>query len=683
MEISKREVERIISEGNLEESLKAIRELEEKTPQDAEILSLKTLCYTLADNLESALKYAEEAVRRLPLNGEMQYNLGCVYDAMGRLEEAYVCYIRSSILLQYSKSELYESLGIMDASEDLINRIIAEANDDNFSLEDRIRKKTQLEYLLGLSSSQFLLLETAFRNSDRDLIGQWYYESLTRRRFAGIYKDQYFNSSETPDKRNVVELKAEFLEGTEGQQFTLEGDCEEYILPVASFEPTNLQILTPRGETLVRQRQPYRFYYYRLPGNASLQAGAKSVFGHPIPLRRDPQKKRLVMSIFVDGLSNSILKGDLFRQTMPHTCEYFSKGTIFENAFNTGEWTYPSIATYVTGLYTTHHMLFHHTLDYPMPEQVPTLAEHFRDAGYYTSKYCGNWRIIPSYGHARGYDRFVYQHQSVGFKAHEVVAEAIDQLDAGKELNQYVWISIGDLHDIADRFQLPLSVQKNLPIESREYQESGPTSVKQTYNRNDVIQYKEMAGYIDRWLHILFRYIEENYADDEVVISLFSDHGQGYLIEGKNAHFLAKERSNVPMMFRGGISEGRGVVEETVSAVDYSCMLRKVAGLPETDESGTDAQLPVIFGGRKAREYAYSESIHPGDPYRAAVYSPRNNEVFFFKNPTPVLNDGRFALVEYAYCLETIGGSPIRDAEREKQYLNIVLDHIAPILLYD
>ncbi len=328
-------------------------------------------------------------------------------------------------------------------------------------------------------------------------------------------------------------------------------------------------------------------------------------------------------------------------------------------------------------------MLFHNKLDYPMPTETHTVAEYFQNAGYYTSKYCGNWRIIPSYGHARGYDRFVYQHQRVGFKVHEVISDAINQIDAGKDMNQYIWISIGDLHDIPDRSDLPFSVQKDLLIENRKYHKSGPTSVKQEYNSNDVISYIHTARYIDRWLHILYEYNKEQFSSDEIIISLFSDHGQGFLIDRENAHFLSRERSNVPMMFRGGIAEGKGICDETVSALDYSHIMRKLSDISEPDNNSTDGQLPKVFGGLCERTYAYTESIHPGDPYQAAIFSPRDNINFFFTNPSAVCDDGRFQLGDYCCWLEDSQGNIVSDDRVLSHYLNITLKHIAPILLYD
>lgn len=244
--------------------------------------------------------------------------------------------------------------------------------------------------------------------------------------------------------------------------------------------------------------------------------------------------------------------------------------------------------------------------------------------------------IVRQNGHiqalsiARGYDRFVYQHQCAGFRVHEIVSDVINHIDAFQEVNQYVWMTVGDLHGIADEMDLPIGVQKELSLECRSYEETGPTSAKQSYSDNKKMQFIRHAAYADRWLKVLFDYIEDNFKEDEVVVSLFADHGQGYLIP-LNAHFLAKERANVAFMFRGGDAEGKGRVEEIVSACDYSAIMRTLA----------DVKIP--------------------------------------ETPT----DGRFQLGQYEYWLEDSARRKIEDPEMKQKYLDIVLKHIAPILIYE
>lgn len=42
------------------------------------------------------------------------------------------------------------------------------------------------------------------------------------------------------------------------------------------------------------------------------------------------------------------------------------------------------------------------------------------------------------------------------------------------------------------------------------------------------IQYEQMLQYMDRYLGMLFSYLENTYEENELIVALFSDHGQGF-----------------------------------------------------------------------------------------------------------------------------------------------------------
>lgn len=75
-----------------------------------------------------------------------------------------------------------------------------------------------------------------------------------------------------------------------------------------------------------------------------------------------------------------------------------------------------------------------------------------------------------------------------------------------------------------------LQYKKNLTLDELEYEDVGKTSVKQNYSWGKSQRYKKTIQYFDMLFGFLYNYIEKNYKDDEIVISLFADHGQGYLV---------------------------------------------------------------------------------------------------------------------------------------------------------
>lgn len=679
---TKDHIEMLLSQGDIGAAKNLIDEYEEQYPDDIDVVSMKLNYSLIMGDMETAFSLARQGVRRLPLNGDMYYNLAYVYEITGKKLQAYLNYEKAKYIYVCTQDKKITELGLAEKTDAILEEFLAETESlTDIALQEKNRQ--DINVLYNLSRNNWGFTEKAFRDYEQ-IVGDYFYENESERRFVGVFKDQFLNTFKDAHNMDVIHLKGEFLKVEEGKSVhwldKTEGDDMEYLIPIASSEDRTAHFFKQAGQSYtIAQYFSNHFNYYRIKNDTMIESTAKSYYGNPIPLRHISGNKKVVLSIFIDGLSQQILKGEEFQKNMPYTYEYFRKGMICNCAYNTAEWTYPSIANYVTGLDTTHHMLFHNELDCAMPLDVPTLAEYFHNEGYYTAKFCGNWRIIPSYGHARGYDRFVYQHQWVGFKVQEVIGDAINHLEAFKDVDQYLWMSIGDLHDVADGVDLPVDVQRNLPLSLRVYEDKGETSAKQGSSKNKTETYKLYARTVDRWLHVLYTYLDENFTEDEIVISLFSDHGQGYLI-GEDAHFLSKERSNVAFMFRGGMAEGQGVVEEIISTSDYSCALRKLAGMELPGET-TDGRLPKILGGSGEREWALTESIHPRDFYQAAIFA--KEETFFFVNPYPVADDGRFKLDDYNYWLEDIQGNRIQNEELCKKYLDIILKHIAPILIYE
>lgn len=684
MSTIKERIEACLTDGNTEEAKELMEQYEREVPDDIDIVSMKVSYHLLLDDIETAADYALRGVRRMPLSGDMYYNLAYIYELTGQWLDAYLNYQKAEFLYHYTKDEKDKELGLAEKASDMLDNYVEMINqildDEEFEAE-----KEKLNALLDMGKGGWGFNNGSFRNYSQ-IVGKYFYDNQFNRKFVGVYKDQFLSRFPESENQNmdVIHLKGEFLHVQEGQEVRIvdsghSGEKIEYLLPIACSERNTLHMFRTKGtEFPVAQYSPNQFGYYRIPNDTHIISTKKSYYGTPIPLKRDSGKKRLVLSIFLDGMAQQIIQGEDFEKIMPYTYRYFKKGTICNRAYSASEWTQPSIATYVTGLDTTHHMLLHNILDSPIPLDVPTIAEYFKNDGYYTANIAGDWRITPTNGHDRGYDRFVYQHQKAGFKVQEVIAEAINHLEAFQDVNQYFWISIGDLHDVADGDNLPLEVEKDLSLAQRTYEDKGKTSAKQAYSNNKKAAYIRLATHCDRWLQTLYSYLEEHYNEDEIVVSLFADHGQGYLVE-EGRHFLSKERSNVAFMFRGGAAEGNGVVEELMSTCDYSCILRKLAGV-ELPEVPTDGRLPKIFGGAEEREYALTESIHPKDPYQAAVFA--KEETFFFVNPVPVTDEGRFELADYTYWLEDSQGNRIHNEELCEKYLNILLKHIAPILIY-
>lgn len=673
----KKEIEEKLNNGMGEEALPFIHQYESRHPMDMDILSYYVSYYILSGDLPKAYYYAGLGVDRYPTSGDMYYNLAYVNELQEDWLEAYKNYFKSHYIYEYCGDEKKDSLQFDEKFSYIWNRCdneVKEIHDEDRLLEvsDRIERH------MDLCDGRFGLLDATFRNRDIQAIGKYLWLNEEERRYIALYR-ALPSRHISENQWNMMHQKAELLRAVKDNTYVVEGEAREYLLPIAVENRNTVHVFTQEGrEYPVIQREYRHFNYYRVKSGDKVCSSDISYYGEPVPLGHDPRRKKLVLNIFIDGLAQVILNGDDFERVMPNTFAFFQNGTICTQAHSSAEWTYPSLANYVSGLDTLHHMMFHSNIVGCLPKNIPILSEYFERAGYYTAKIDGEWRSTPTYGHTRGYQRYVYQNGALGSKAEMIIGDILEHMEGFGDTDQFVWTCINDLHDVADGYDLPVGVQKDLELASRTIEEVGQTSVKQAASETKKSAYMGMVHRIDVLLQTLYSYIEAHYKEDEIIVSLFADHGQGYLVPKDAASFMSKERTNIAFMFRGGT--GAQVTDELISSSDYVSIMCKLAGIG-MERVETQSNLPVCFGGTKEREYVLSESLHPKDPYYATFYT--RDYTVYFQNNAPAGEDGRFVLKDYTLCIEDKEGNAVENQALRDTYLGIVMEHIAPLIIYD
>ena len=464
----KEKIESNLQNGNLQKSIDILNAYEHKYPKDRDLKFYKCIYMLQIGDIEKAIEISEECVRKFPTSYEAYYYNGCSYQAAGMVIEALKAYKITDYLYNYLKIEdldIYEDvcnqISILEEKYiDLVNEYIDTNDVSNILKADSFLKR--MNSFWGKN-------EKSTRDSSKLIVGTEYWVTDSDLRFVGVYR------SPVPDfigKENMslIRTQAEFLKYTnKGIETSVIGTDNEYLIPIASTENNNVYTFkNEENKNIIVQRVANHFNYYRVKNGTHIISKYKAYYGYPIPLKHDAKRKKLVLSFFVDGLSQEVINGEDFRRLMPNTYDFFKKGTICTNTFSCSEWTFPSLATYESGLDTLGHMMFHNTIDGELPQSVPTLTEYIKGKGYFTSKLDGDWRCIYSYGFARGCDQYVYQIQSMGARAEQEIINAIEHIEAFKDTDQYLWMTVGDLHDIADGYDLSLAVQKNLTLDELE-----------------------------------------------------------------------------------------------------------------------------------------------------------------------------------------------------------------------
>ena len=675
---AKKDIETLLNNGQLNEGKKLLDDYAALYPSDMDTLCMYCMYYIMTDDYETALKYALKTVREYPTNGDAYYNLGYVYSLLGNTIESAKNYVICSHIYKYNKDPKFEELGMNDLITLSTNQV---SNLKDSLLESPsvsvlpILKQLQeyyngINYMYGFNCN-------VFRSSDT--IAGCYFYFPNDERYVGYYDVSELTN--TPQLGNVFHSKFNLLHANEKKEFRIITDTPT-LIPIAATTPnTTLQIKENGIDYTIFSVQDKLFNYYKINGNVSIHTSHDCYFGMPIQLKQRTNNKKLVLNIFVDGLPFSVLKDmETFKNFMPYTFAFFSKGTICTNAFSNSEWTYPSVGSIASGLDSTRHMMLNPNITAAIPSDITTLAEYFHEQGYYTQMIGGNWRVVPPYGHSRGYDQYIYQHGYTGLTVENIVTDTINQLQTFQDTNQFMWITLMDLHQVADDENLPMYVQKNLSLEQRQYIEKGKNSVKQSYNAYKQEKMLYQMKYIDYQLHILYSYIEEHYNDNDIIISLFSDHGQSYLANNPSSP-LNNHRTNMSMMFRGS-EFPTGICDELISGTDYVPIMCHSANIMLKENETISGKLPLFFGGQKEKEYTITEIIYPGDPYRACIR--KKGITFYFENTLPTQPDCRFVLADDCKMwLESDTGERIEDTEQQAYFTDIILSHIAKLRIYE
>ena len=671
MNLVKKCIKEKINLKDVAELKELINKYENLYPRDLDINIMRSQFYLLNNDFDNALNWAKKGVERNPYNAEVNYNLAIIYEIQKNYKVA---------------GEIAEKEGNIDILQNdiplLVNNMIEALQEQIKILENTELKNQYINDLKWISKNfgeRFGLYDSTFWGK-KDIIGQIYEDQNHNKRFVAYYDSAKVYLLEKNIEKNAVCEKVEMRKATFTQDIVVNEETD-VLLPIATPEENFYQFRTDDKEYIIEQDICNHFNYYRIPKNASVRSAKPAYFGKPILLKQDKNKKKLVLNIFIDGLSQYLLNQHGLEKLMPHTYKFFKKGVICTKAFSGSEWTYPSMATFMTGLDTTHHMIVGNQLLVNLPKNCTLVAEYFQREGYTTAKLDGNWRVTPVFGYARGMDRIVYQHQNAGMKINEVITNVLEQLLFMKETNQFVYMGINDLHDIADEMDLSESIQAQLPIQNRVIEKQDVSSVKEKYDSNKIQSYMKVISKIDLYLNILYQYIEENYKEDEIIVSLFSDHGQGFLIKEEEP-FLSIKRSNVAFMFRGGNNiYSEHICDELMSACDYLPIICKLADIP-LDDWKIDGRLPKFFGGDEEREYVITESIHPNDPYYASM--PMKEKIFYIKSENKAHIDGRYNIGNYiGECYDWAENRiHVSDDELQK-YLDVIINHISGNLIYE
>ena len=333
------------------------------------------------------------------------------------------------------------------------------------------------------------------------------------------------------------------------------------------------------------------------------------------------------------------------RETSPRLDGLARSGVLFEQARSTASWTLPAHASMLTGLEAMSHGAIGHRD--ALSTDLVTLAERFRDAGYWT----GAWVGTDTYGYVGADFAFdqgfaLYAHQrlprrhlgsllarrlerahrriALGFLGNaEVQVDAmVDWLEGQRRTPFFAFLHLYDVHS---RFEgLPYRAPE--PFSERFCGDTaedydGCADGKCASDRlaamtagapppprdeiDDMLcHYDGAIAYVDAELGRLFDRLEALGLADRTIVVVTSDHGEAFFEHGLPLHVtLHEEVGRIPLIIRApGVVSGKRATG-SVGLVDLAPTILELAGLdPMADVDGVSLASDLLdWRGRTDR----------------------------------------------------------------------------------
>jgi arylsulfatase A-like enzyme len=306
------------------------------------------------------------------------------------------------------------------------------------------------------------------------------------------------------------------------------------------------------------------------------------------------------------------------------------RGALFERFSAVEDWTKPSCATMLTGLYPNTHKT--QTDAVALPNSVRMISEELREHGVKTAAFIANGYVSDKFGFKRGWDHYVnYIREGKRTEAENVLGEAAAWIEANRGDRFYAYVHTIDPHvpywPPAEYLQLYWQGPYDGPIDGRQTHlqvekiKKGQMQVDERDKEYIRALHDGEISYHDAHLGSFFRRLDELGLMEDTLVIVVSDHGEEFWDRGSigHGHSIFQELVHVPflMMWKGVIPPGRRIPDNH----DHAAIVPTVfdaMGVPTPDYCEARSLLPRAIGRQEAGPHA-GFSTHQGE--RMAVWS--------------------------------------------------------------
>ena len=297
----------------------------------------------------------------------------------------------------------------------------------------------------------------------------------------------------------------------------------------------------------------------------------------------------------------------------PNFDAFARDATIFDAAYDTENWTKPSTASILTGLYPWNHRTKEGKSK--LPESVTTIGEHLKRHRFKTAAFIANGYVSKKFGFGRGWHHYTnYIREGKVTDAGNLVDDTLGWIDArDKGERWFAYMHTIDPH-VPYSAPGPWKFKQWQAMDRGRY--GGPLKAQNTGDQIAEIKsgklkptgedrvyfeslYDSEVAYNDHEFGRLIAGLKERGLYDDTAIIVLVDHGEEFWDHGSvgHGHSLYDEMVHSPLFLRhpGRVPVGRRVGQVVSTAATVPTLLA-LLDAPAMEDLDANALLDVLDG---------------------------------------------------------------------------------------
>jgi arylsulfatase A-like enzyme/Flp pilus assembly protein TadD len=308
----------------------------------------------------------------------------------------------------------------------------------------------------------------------------------------------------------------------------------------------------------------------------------------------------------------------------PNINSYCLNGIQFLKAFAHNPVTLPSHINILTGTTPVFHNI-HDNIGFRLNISNITIAEQLKKFGYKTAAFVGAFPLDSRFGLDKGFDIYddnYGEKSSPGVfyfterPANKVIEKTLNWLKNNKNDKWFIFLHLFDPH------------QPYIP----------PPPFNNIFKDN---LYDGEIAFVDHSLASLFNYLKLNNLENNTLIIITSDHGEGLGEHGENTHgyFAYNSTLHIPLILYNPIIFKKHLKINTfVSHIDIFPTICDILNIPKPKHLQGKSLIDIIFKNQTETHPIYFESLSAyynrnWAPIRGFIY----NNLKFIDSPLPEL----------------------------------------------